>query len=173
MRKISPVGLLVWALLVGAICLPGVFADSIISVGPPVAGVWSWILDTAQDAGVIVQIQPTDGALWTLPGGVASAPTDAQNPDKIWEWIGNDTVLKWKAGPSGAPAGIFMGTAVGATNTAGSYIIDKSSAPGSAGSTVIGPLADSPVVNPVVPEASSLALLSMGLIAGFLFRRRK
>jgi len=176
MRRMSLRWQLVWVLVIGVACLPSVFAGPLIDLfANEGLQAWGWkLLNANGDAalgwaglpgwsntywptGTVLTLTNPSGLPWSLPNGNPSSPGSG------WSFTDGNVLLQWAAGAAGGDAGGFAANTTGAKNTLGSYTLSTVSYGSFTGSLNV----------PVVPEASTLALLSVGLLAGFLFRRRK
>lgn len=160
--------LLLWGLVVGLLCVPGAFANPDPALTDVISGpdLWLWWLDVSLPLTSVISIDV--GGDWTI--GTEGVDWTASGPSG-WSFTGNNSLLKWVAdgadGSSEGSFGAFVAIPKGAVNTNGEYNIEDAAAP-------IPPFSGN-VNGPVVPvpEASTLALLAVGLFAGALIKRRK
>ena len=159
MRRVSLQWSLVWTLLLAVMSFSGAFSGTLTEVlaGPPQ---WIWSLDTAMSTGDTIIVQNSSGEPWTAPG---TSWTTSQPVG--WEFIGAESLLKWEVTGSIGEAGAFGARPEdGAQNDPdGDYGINGPPGGGGGLPTPVTP----------VPEASSLALMALGLCAGAIWKWRK
>jgi hypothetical protein len=157
MRRVSLRWCVVWAMVVGVVGLPGVFAATVgdTTTGPPT---WQWTLSDSMPQFSQLIISNNPGIPWTESGAFShSEPAN-------WTWIGNATAIAWMVpvGMTGA-AGPFSVTPVGTVyDVQGAYTLNG-----------IGGGSGSLNHVPATPEASTIALFAVGLLALPLYRWRK
>jgi hypothetical protein len=132
--------------------------------------VWIWYLD--QDVPYVgsVEVENSSGLPWTEPGAWTTSSPEG------WGFVGNESLLRWEVFAPGFEysPGLFA-TGIGDHGAFAATPANGGSQNENGSWGINGPPNQGPIGAPVVPipEASSLALMALGLCAGAFWKWRK
>jgi hypothetical protein len=157
-------------MVLGMIFLQGAFAGMLWQIAsPPEEDHYIWFWD--EDSSPVFELVMVEGIDWTEDEDQANtgAP-DISHPDG-WRWTGNSDTISWEVIDDGDPDTVDIGvkgffSVKPGGNTQPVAVIHEQSENGGEPVEIIVPQV-------VVPEASTMALLGLGLFAGVLLKRRK
>ena len=168
MRKVS-----LWVLLVMILAMPNAFALHVVDAGHSVPLLqWSWDLQTSPTAlttGSKLVIGNSSGHVWTglgfsilsMPTGWKSNSTDGTIEFEVSGVTGDLGIFKVQATNIGLPAGWAI------KDDTGAYTLTSEGPPKQGQADPLGH------VPQAIPEASTFALMGLGLLAGGLLWKRK